>query len=150
MVEHMMAEHGGIQPEAIQLLEQIAHKIDFRPEREMAFVKKGNLVSIYIYPRPEILGSAKADTRHLGEFRRFNFREVNAVSRALVDIPTSGENVTVLGYCVAEVYRSGKEGYPDGTPYYHFHRSPFPLLLQHNDLYIITGGRMKIKEWIYH
>ena len=121
--------------------------LKFDPLMTMAFVGK----TIYLFDGKYAIETDIIPEKRFSDlFERFNFKSYDKISIIEMDIPHNTEDLEVLGVCLSLVYISGKLGYRESRYFEHKHSYPHPTLFKCNNTYIISGGRLKIKDWLYH
>ena len=85
--------------------------------------------------------------KSIRSFRKFNRKEPNKLVKLNVDLKTP---LIRIGEVPEIMYISTKEG--KKVAYRHITKHPMPVLYAHPDgtLFVMIGGRVKVKDWLYN
>lgn len=116
-----------------------------KPYPTMAMVAHGR-PAIFVFHAPAKAGGEPVGPEAVRRFERFN----NRASRTLRKVQLELSGWKPLGKCKGEVYMSDKEGYGEKQEYLHEHGRPMPVCYvnKDEDVYVITGGKFRVDEWI--
>ena len=83
----------------------------------------------------------------IGKYKRFNRKDPKKI--ITVDLETQTPLIRI-GWVPEIIYISDKEG--KKISYRHKTKSPYPVLYAHptGKYFVMIGGRIKIKDWLYN
>ena len=125
--------------------------LNFTKPKLIAYLKNGGY-TMYVFDDNRKKTDKLPSWTHKKKFEIFNFKPSSQAYTVRMDIPQTPHDLLRQGLCVYEVYLSDKDNtmFGENQGYEHFHKKPYPTLYKYKKTYIISGGRMKIVDWIYN
>ena len=123
--------------------------IKFNKKKPLMLKPKGRNELWFVFPEYKRKRAFKPDEQSIREYEMFNMTGYDG-NNYIIGIDIDMNRLKKVGSVRYEGYISPKEGAM--IRYLHEHKRPYPVLYSdpNGKVFVIKGGMLKIREWLYH